>query len=413
VIGSSALIKGDDYSRVLNAQIVQWPSTPPLIAVPIKNVRATAERFRARWEKYLNDIDPDDLSQRLKQWTPEYSWGSLRDFSDITHQNAWNEVQVSSELRDLAYDGHRLYETFFPSTSPLRTWLDSLTPGHRLNIYWLPSAGPGWVPHVPWSLMYLPDLPTPGAPIDPMGFLGLRFRISYTSHEVQAASKVLGRSNETYRGHLLYWGDQPQDPTGLEAQWQRKQLQAWQNQVFIPASSATPSSKQELLTYLDNPSPTPMAVLYIFCQCTMGDGNDPVLRFGSTAQASDVIRRTELGTKLLSDQPLVFANACTTSAADPYLANELEVSFFIRGCRAYLGTESKVPIQFASRFAAIFFPFFYRQLDPEPMAAGEAVSQTRLFLWTHYRNIGGIFYTYINQYELFMANDADVRALHY
>ena len=69
------------------------------------------------------------------------------------------------------------------------------------------------------------------------------------------------------------------------------------------------------------------------------------------------------------------------------------------------------PIQFASRFASIFFHFLYRQMDPEPMAAGEAVAQTRLFLWTQYRNIGGIFYTYVNQYELFMASDAEVKAL--
>jgi hypothetical protein len=45
------------------------------------------------------------------------------------------------------------------------------------------------------------------------------------------------------------------------------------------------------------------------------------------------------------------------------------------------------------------------------MAAGEAVVQTRLFLWTHYRNIGGLLYTYVNQYELFMAQNAEVMAL--
>jgi hypothetical protein len=109
----------------------------------------------------------------------------------------------------------------------------------------------------------------------------------------------------------------------------------------------------------------------------------------------------------------VFANACTTSAADPYIANELETVFFDRGCRAYLGTETKVPIQLASRFAWIFFHFFYRRLDPRnrPIAAGEAVVQTRRFLWRYYRNLGGIFYTYVNQYELFMADDAELAAL--
>ena len=42
--------------------------------------------------------------------------------------------------------------------------------------------------------------------------------------------------------------------------------------------------------------------------------------------------------------------------------------------------------------------------------ASESVAQTRLCLWTCYRNIGGLFYTYVNQYELFMASKAEVEA---
>ena len=36
---------------------------------------------------------------------------------------------------------------------------------------------------------------------------------------------------------------------------------------------------------------------------------------------------------------------------------------------------------------------------------------TRRFLWLRYCNIGGIFYTYVNQYDLFMADEAEMRAL--
>jgi hypothetical protein len=45
------------------------------------------------------------------------------------------------------------------------------------------------------------------------------------------------------------------------------------------------------------------------------------------------------------------------------------------------------------------------------MAAGEAAFQARMFLWRNYRNLGGLFYTYVNQYELYMADDAEVTAL--
>jgi hypothetical protein len=318
-------------------------------------------------------------------------WAALGNYADERHQQTWEKVQISSELRDLAYDGHSLYEAFFSAGSELRTWIDALTPGHRLDISWLETSGPGWIPHIPWGLMYLPDPPAPDEPVDPMGFLALRFRIGYTAYEIQTPSKALGQLADTYRAYFLYWGDQPQDNTGVEARWQRQQWSTWHNQVFVPTSPGA-NSKTELLRLLSDPEPNPVAVLYLFCQCTVGEGNNPVLRFGGTSQAADVLKRTELGAKLLKDQPLVFANACTTAATDPYIANELERSFFNRGCRAYLGTESKVPIQFASRFASIFFHFFYRQVDPAPMPAGEAVAQTRLFLWTRYQNIGGVFY---------------------
>jgi hypothetical protein len=111
------------------------------------------------------------------------------------------------------------------------------------------------------------------------------------------------------------------------------------------------------------------------------------------------------------DRPLVFANACSTVGADPYAVNELEAAFISRRCRAYLGTETKVPIQLASRFATVFFHFFDRLAAPEPMAAGEAVVQARHFLWTRYANIGGLFYSYVNQYGLYLADPIEVDAL--
>ena len=105
---------------------------------------------------------------------------------------------------------------------------------------------------------------------------------------------------------------------------------------------------------------------------------------------------------------MVFVNACTSSGSDPYIANQLEETFFTKGCRAYLGAEIKIPVKLASRFATVFYSFFYRSLDDAPMAAGEAVFQARRFLWREYRNLGSLFYSYINQYELFMATDAEL-----
>jgi hypothetical protein len=93
------------------------------------------------------------------------------------------------------------------------------------------------------------------------------------------------------------------------------------------------------------------------------------------------------------------------------MTSELEQSFFERGVRAFIGTETKVPGKLASKFAWLFFQFFHRLVDPDPIAAGEALTQARMFLWTQYKNVGGLFYSMANQYDLYLASDRDVLSL--
>lgn len=135
-----------------------------------------------------------------------------------------------------------------------------------------------------------------------------------------------------------------------------------------------------------------------------------MLWFGSDENQRDTINIVyDIKGGNFHDQPLVFVNACATATATPYAVNELENYFIDRKARAFLGTEILIPIQFASSFASIFFHFFYRLADQDPITAGEAVSQTRLFLWSHYRNIGGMLYTYIDQFNLYMASHDEIK----
>jgi hypothetical protein len=45
------------------------------------------------------------------------------------------------------------------------------------------------------------------------------------------------------------------------------------------------------------------------------------------------------------------------------------------------------------------------------MKAGEALAQARLFFWCYYRNIGELLYSYLNQYDLYMADQAEINGL--
>jgi hypothetical protein len=214
--------------------------------------------------------------------------------------------------------------------------------------------------------------------------------------------KELGRPDQSHRLNLLYWYST--DATGLEAERQRRAWDGVTGCVQLPVAAEV-SNYQQLLTLLGTPQPSPATVIYLYCQAT-ASGQEPGFRFGNSLK--DVYTRIELAGAPWADHPLVFANACSTIGGDPYRMNQLEASFFGRECRAYIGTETKVPVALASRVAMIFFDFFERRIAPEPMAAGEALAQTRLYLWTRYRNVGGLFYGYTNRYAVYRADQQEL-----
>jgi hypothetical protein len=411
VPGAKAAVVGTLPGATVDGEVVDWHAQQATLAGAITNVRDAAEKFRGKWESYLDDIDPDELVQRLRAFEPMY-WDSGQSHADPAHAARWDEARRSAELRNLAIYGRELYEAAFPPGSALRQWVDGLHAGWRLDIQWTESSGPGYVPNVPWGLMYAGDPPAAGEPVEPLGFLALRLRIGYRAYRgVSGGAKALGDAAATRQAYGLYWGSQPNDVAGAEATRQRTVFSAWQSARVIPADAGGAGGRAELLDLLAQPDAATV-IMYFFCHAAVGNGNQPVLRFGATPAQADVLQTTDLlGGKALPGQPFIFANACTTSAADPYIANSLEMSLFRRGCRGFLGTETKVPIRLASRLATVFFSFFYRHVDAAPMAAGEALAQTRQFLFNEYANIGGIFYAYLNQYELFLASTDEIAAL--
>jgi hypothetical protein len=394
-----------------------WTGSDNRIAGPIQNVRDAMEKFREKWDSYLNDIDPVDMRMRLNQhsWKP-YSnpmagWHPLPSGVLQPHQDAFDKMKASLELRNLASAGYSLFDSCFPPASQLRGVIEAMDPGSRIDFFWSELSGAGWVSHVPWTLMYMdPPDPLGEQPIDCERFFGLRFRIASRSRSQKASSLALGNPDTTHALHFLYWGDNPADDVGIESRWQGSEYRLWQQQYFVP-DAVQPDLKRQIIRALDNPAPSPVGVVYLYCHCSVGDGTKAVLRFGNTSQAADTLKDSELSQRMLADAPLIFANACTTAASDPHLTNLLEDTFFRRGVRAFIGTETKVPIRLASRFAWLFFQFFYRKVDAEPMAAGEALTQARIFLWTQYRNIGGLFYGLVNQYDLFLASSEEVEQL--
>ncbi len=256
---AGAYVRGTTGLGEIDTQ-TDWHGASSLIAGPIKNVRDAAEAFRIKYDTYLNNIDQTDLVNRMLAATSDPQSFMFFDNADQAHQQAWdNDVAISDEMNALAYHGYILYQTLFPDNSDLRNWLDSLSPGWRINISWSDITGPAWVPHVPWGLMYRTPPPKVGQPIKPMDLIGLRFRINYVAHDIKnPKSKALGSFNQTYRANCLYWGTQPDDQTTAEAKWQHLQWAQWNTQdVFISSEIINQSPREALLSFLDNPTPNP------------------------------------------------------------------------------------------------------------------------------------------------------------
>ena len=412
VFGDAARVDTDNKGKKYST--MDWVGTKTLLNNSVNLVRGALDKLRQSWDAHLNNIDQADLERKFaeRQWFndihPGVGWSQLANQANQEYLQAFDQLASGTELFGLAQQGYRLFDTCFPEENPLRKILTDLMPGSRVDFNWPARGAKDWISHVPWGLMYL-DPPEIGKPIDLERFLGLRLRIGCTSWEPeQQPSGALGEPGQTNLLHFLYWGTSENDEIGVQSAWQRSAFAEWGRQHFVPSDPAAADRKTQVIKALERPEPNPAVVLYFYCECSVSDGSNPLLQFGDSPGLPDVVGLGELPQLKLKTGPLVFANACATVASDPKGTNELEETFFRRNIRAFVGTETKVPVTLASRFGWLFFQFFLRRGDPAPMAAGEALAQARLFLWTQYRNPGGLFYCLVNQYDLYLASDQEV-----
>jgi hypothetical protein len=383
-----------------------WNAAEAVIAGPIEDARSAALRLWTAHQDHFDAIDDGPYDLALANYRYPGSWLDMPDQSSLEARSRWTEIVKGDALRDLADAGYRLGLELFPPENDLRQWLCSRRPGHLLDCSWS-QASQGGISHVPWGLVYLPDLPSLGEPVDPLGFLGLRFRLRYSKRPL-AGRRSLGKleqSSDPVAARLgFFWGST--DPAAEEVVWQRSRWHDWPGFRFVPTEGAAKDPKAEVHSYLMQPGDTER-VLYLYCH-----GSADTLRFGDDSSQEGKFSLAELPTRPFADPPFIFLNACgSVGGDDPLRVHEIERRFTLRRCRAYLGTEIKIPIRFASRFADTFFHFFTRRHDERPMSAGEALAQTRLFYWSYFKNPGGLFYSLVDESEIFLATPEEVSSL--
>jgi hypothetical protein len=357
----------------------------------IRQVREALDALRVKQSAYFEGLSPEDLAGRLAGFRPSADWRVPAGASP----EPWADLAGCPEVRALADEGYLLYAEFFGPDGDLRRYVDDLEPGDMLALTW--HAKTHYVAHVPWALMYR-EAPEPGQPINPENFLGIRLRLNAISYEMKY-NRAMGGTVPT---HLMYWGDRTDDPVAVETARHRDELEQWAPRVL---PTCTPA-KEQVLGFLGDPAPSPVGLVYVYSRALTG--TDTGFRFAEGTGADATVTLREIGSKTIPDRPLVFANACGTAAASAYVANDMEARFFLRGCSAFVGTECRVPIAFAARFAATFFHFLHASNDGTATPAGEALAQARRFFFTEYGSLGGLFYSYVNDYYLFLASDDEV-----
>ncbi|MFB6892403.1 hypothetical protein ACFCX4_24175 [Kitasatospora sp. NPDC056327] len=397
----TALARCEDFNVFAR---VQWPATAGGLEAQVANVRGALDRLRQVHGEQLELIPAEQLRADLAGHVPSSEWAADGPAPGEPFASAWAGVARSDELRLLAYEGHQLYRTLFADPE-LRGYLERLAPGDRLTVNWLEGLTT-LVPHVPLPLLHL-DPVSPGRPVDPSAFLGLRFRVGWTRRQTRG-SRALGDWRRTTRAHLLYEAQDPADAVGAEARRHAEELGRWESALLLTGGEPRTA---HLSGFLAAPSPSPVSLLYFYCHCVTGTGGDPRLRFGPTNDAGHVLRRVDMGSDPFADRPVVFVNACGTNESDPLLVNQLMDSFLNREARAYIGTEGRVPPGLAARFATAFFSFLYGTAGTDRAPVGESLAQARRFLWERYRNLGGLFYGYVNDGLLYQADDDHVRRL--
>lgn len=386
-----------------------WGPRQDAVETAVTAVRQALARLRDSVPGYFGGTGSETALHTLTRgYTPSPDWTAAdRGGRSTADDGAWAAVAASRELGVLAYEGSMLYRAVFGDA--VGDLIDAeLRPGDQLKLTWRDGSG-GWVPYLPLPLMYAGAAPEPDEPTDPGRFFGLRYRLARLTRPVPR-SRALGHWSRTTRAHLLYWGSGPGDKIADEAARHRRELATWQPALMLPPGEGTADAR-ELGRFLRAPEPAPVSLLYFYCHSRGGADALPALRFGAAGGADSELGRFDMGSGNLPDAPIVFVNACSTNAAAPLLANQLRELFFSRGCRGYIGAETEVPAVLAARFATVFFSFLYGAAGRAMAPVGEAVTQARRFLWTEYRDVGGLFYNYVGDYSLYAADDADVARL--
>jgi hypothetical protein len=379
----------------------------------IGEARAALDRLRDKFPDAFDAPDPNDLEGELRTYKDDVDgdW-----FGPAAGGPAGEVVEsvpglaTSSELRDLAAQGQLLFTSLF-TDEMLQARIASLQPGDLVDFMWVQDTDAA-APAVPLPLLFLGDVPDRDEPVDAARFLGLAQRLAYRIRNPLDTTRSLGDWRATMRGHFLYWGSAMGDKVGEHAVRHATDLRVWEPITLLPKDPIHASTK-ELATFLKREEQGQMSLLYFYCHCNTRDGGSPILRFGATDGPDDVLKIADLmaGGRPLNGAPVAFVNACKSSYAEAMLSNQLMTAFFTRGCRAYVGTEVRVPAGLAANFAVVFFSFLYGTAGLTLAPVGEAISQTRRFLWRRHGNLGGLFYSAFNDYKLYELSDADVRKL--
>ena len=241
---------------------------------------------------------------------------------------------------------------------------------------------------MPWGALYVAERFEPGK-VNPDYLLGLRHIIE--NIPFQAEMPVLDVSIESQPQLIvsLNFNEAIDDDLGVSviadqrAYWQRVMQDSNVQVVERTTSNA-------LIDALNDPA-LPDQILYYYghAEAKVDSPGESLLDFGNSQATKDDLETLAPALQPLPGQPLVFLNACQSNQLSPLYYDGFMPYFVSKGARGMIGSESRVPVVFAEKWAERFFDEF---LSGET-TLGEVFLSLRQEFYQQHRNLLGLLYS--------------------
>lgn len=361
------------------------PSRPELISLSTEGLFAAVEECRITWKEAVMDLKV----LKVEPAVPQVGETTVYPFEEAW-ENPVDEDDFRKLAARLAVAGRMLFDTVFDR--------DGITVAQRLREVTaagecvLTVSAPDF--HLPWSMLYThprPDesLADDGSNFDPRGFWGYQHIVEQFTNDHQVTDRLLPIEGK------LHFGAAVNTEISEICQPCLAGHHAFVQSHGGRLAYAEWTTKEQVRVALTT-SPFETRIVYFLCH---GDSAGLATRAPALHLADGEIRSTDIrywiSDRFLSNQPLVFINACRGGQVSTlmYKNATFAQAFLERGAACMIGPQVEIPALFAGEYGRRFFENLLSEVDA-PRQVGPVMRHLAQFFWDKRNPLGLVYSLY-------------------